>query len=200
MAYNSSMSLYINSTRYKQTVQRRLFRQLQRARRPTCEHLRWDKRGEKKLACHDCGKTKNVLPLKTPLERLMALVEIQDNGCWRWIGCVGSGGYGAFSFQFPGKKQTHCIASRASYFLHKGPIPEDRPFLDHTCHDPKTCPGGRTCPHRRCVNPDHLKPCTKTENSSKNRACYVDRSMCKHCKERKRNRVVPEEYNERYLM
>jgi hypothetical protein len=45
-----------------------------------------------------------------------------------------------------------------------GPIPPGL-YVDHACHttDPD-CAGGPNCPHRRCVNPDHLELVTDDEN------------------------------------
>jgi HNH endonuclease len=48
-------------------------------------------------------------------------------------------------------------AHRAMYELMVGPIPEGL-VLDHTCHNTDlSCPGGKDCWHRRCVNPAHLE-------------------------------------------
>jgi hypothetical protein len=94
--------------------------------------------------------------------------------CWPWIGAIGNAGYGVFSVnrQFCGQP-----AHRISYELYVGPIPDDLE-LDHTCHDPKTCKGGIACPHRRCVNPNHLAPVTSSVNSM--RAYSAEREQT-HC-------------------
>lgn len=42
--------------------------------------------------------------------------------------------------------------------------------VDHTCHDPATCPGGENDPHRRCLNPAHLAPESRAGNAARNRA------------------------------
>lgn len=100
----------------------------------------------------------------TPTERLFAYIKVQDNGCWEWIGYVSKNGYGSIKFE-----RKVVPAHRFSYQIFKGPIPEGMD-LDHICHDPKTCDGGKSCPHRRCVNPDHLEPTTDAVNCSKERS------------------------------
>lgn len=76
--------------------------------------------------------------------------------CWQWTGGL-SHGYGVVN----GDKHRDG-AHRFSYELHVGPIP-DGLDIDHLCHQPP-CPGGDECPHRSCVNPDHLEPVTRGEN------------------------------------
>lgn len=51
------------------------------------------------------------------------------------------------------------------YALLREPIPAGM-VLDHLCHDPEVCKfKGRECPHRRCVNPMHLKVVTVAANN-----------------------------------
>lgn len=113
-----------------------------------------------------CSNRCRRRPTPSLMERFMAKVDIQPNGCWRWIACVRPDGYGQI-----GNNNKGLLAHRASYNLFIGPIPDDRPILDHTCHDPLTCSGGKSCPHRRCVNPEHIVPSSKIENNSVERSC-----------------------------
>lgn len=73
--------------------------------------------------------------------------------CWPWQGSMCATGYGSGS------------PHRATYRLFVGPIPSGL-VLDHVCHTVDLeCSGGTDCPHRRCVNPGHLEPVTRSENS-----------------------------------
>lgn len=76
------------------------------------------------------------------------------SACWPWTGSVTMAGYGQVRVEGRTRRVHRVVA---------GAGPED--VVDHTCHnaDP-TCPGGRACLHRRCVNPDHLDLVTQGEN------------------------------------
>ena len=79
----------------------------------------------------------------------------KTDGCWIWNAATKTTGYGVFRFN--GKTVT---ASRMSYLLYKGEIPDGLHVL-HTCDNPL------------CVNPDHLFLGTNKDNvedrKSKNR-------------------------------
>lgn len=103
----------------------------------------------------------NRVPIET---RLLRAIEIQPNGCWLFTGWLGKDGYG---YMKVGDKKK--FVHRLSYETFRGSIPKGHE-IDHICHNPKTCNLGKLCPHRRCINPDHLEPCLYAENHSAERA------------------------------
>lgn len=109
----------------------------------------WSQRNREKL----------VHPRKSLEERFWAKVDRRGpDDCWPWGGTITQDGYGAIA---RGKK-IHA-AHRLSYQLGGGTIPPGA-VVDHRCHDPQECAGGVTCPHRSCMNPNHLRVLTNEEN------------------------------------
>lgn len=95
------------------------------------------------------------------INRIFARIRFDPSGCWMWTGEVTKWGYA----QVVIRRQRYKV-HRVLYHLCVGPIPE-RMGLDHLCHDKTQCFGGNTCPHRRCVNPDHLEPVTQLINTQR---------------------------------
>ena len=79
-------------------------------------------------------------------------------GCMLWWGTVTHGGYGVLRIK--GKIQR---AHRYSWERSVGPIP-DGLFLDHTCHTPA------------CVNVEHLRLATATQNGQHRRGRRSNRT------------------------
>lgn len=87
--------------------------------------------------------------------RTWAMIALYRNtGCWLWQGAVKATGYVGV-----GNTTRHLWMFRRLV----GPTPEGL-VADHVCHDPRTCAGGTTCVHRRCVNPAHLQWVPQSRN------------------------------------
>ncbi len=102
------------------------------------------------------------------LNRFFKKIRIDPaSGCWIWMASKCSDGYG--TFRFNGRVES---AHRASYQLFVGPIPEGL-HIDHKCHIPEMCLGGPDCPHRACVNAEHMEPVPCIENIRRGRNKYT---------------------------
>lgn len=94
------------------------------------------------------------------LERLLRKTVAGWGGCLIWTGATNQGGYGVITHK--GKsRSTH----RTLYELKAGPIPKDH-HLDHLCRV------------RRCINPHHLEPVTREENSRRVPRTKRNRDRC----------------------
>lgn len=106
-------------------------------------------------------------------EYIRSKFSVLENGCWSWTAGKTSNGYS--DLRYGGKhKSGHILVWE---ILNKKDFPMDL-VGDHTCHKPKECSGGKTCPHRLCVNPDHIEPITHLENNR--RGCKAQATHCKN--------------------
>lgn len=82
-----------------------------------------------------------------------------SDACHPWMAGKMNNGYGQYNSRAFGVRTAHSLAYEFSY----GEIPMDpaigrRLDVDHECHNRDTsCRGGKTCKHRLCCNPKHLK-------------------------------------------
>lgn len=114
--------------------------------------------------------------LGTAEDRFFHYTKITDT-CWKWTGTHSEYGYGLLPEGTADTRQAH----RYAYTLFKGPIPEGL-GLDHLCHtNDAACPGGVTCEHRSCVNPDHLEPIANTDNVMRGRGFAPRHAAQTHC-------------------
>ena len=70
----------------------------------------------------------------------------KSEGCWEWLGCKSTTGYGVTSF-----KRKRYFAHRVSYFIYYKKI-DTTLVVDHKCSN------------KICVNPHHLQLVTRSEN------------------------------------
>lgn len=103
-------------------------------------------------------------PVAEIMERLS--VPIPECGCHAWLGKIGTGGYAYVVYREDGKRLTRKAATVAFELAGK-PRPDDLE-VDHWCRA------------RWCVNPDHMRYATRSENSL-NRAPYRWVHNCPHC-------------------
>lgn len=126
---------------------------------PQCRGCRSRKRFNSGGKCRHCGGLKHrgwLSPWCSDECRVYSKTTIDpDTGCWLWNGAM-HGKYGVMSQNKPGVKQRNTGAHRRSYEIFVGPIPIGMMIL-HLCHTP------------RCVNPEHLRPGTGTENNATQR-------------------------------
>jgi hypothetical protein len=71
-------------------------------------------------------------------------------GCWFWAASKDGSGYGMFGVAASRCRRAHLVIYAAINGEPSGLQ------VDHTCHYPSSCRGGVACPHRSCVNPEHL--------------------------------------------
>lgn len=90
--------------------------------------------------------------------RFLSNIE-KTSSCWIWKGSLRKTVYSKLvygQFYLGNHKETNrpltIGAHRFSYWLHKGSLEKGK-VIAHTCHNP------------RCVNPDHLKQVTHSENT-----------------------------------
>lgn len=93
------------------------------------------------------------------LERIMARVEKQPNGCWQWTGPLRPDGYAQIEH-----KRRKVLAHRAVFEALREPIPY-KLVLDHLCRN------------RGCVNPDHLESVTQALNTRRGLSSVATKAM-----------------------
>ncbi len=106
--------------------------------------------------CKSCEARRRV---GTPEERFWNYVS-RSVTCWLWLGPIQNRGYGTFMVY--GRST---LAHRFAYELLVGPIPVGL-TVDHKCRI------------RDCVNPDHLRLLTHTENSADGNSARTRKTHC----------------------
>ena len=122
----------------------------------------------------DYGPRKPVAP--AAIDRILARTTPGWGGCVIYTGRLNDAGYGALS-----SNGRPVLAHRLVYLKCVGEIPSGE-MLDHLCHSSDVdCPGGSTCLHRRCVNPNHLEPVTPVENNLRGRSRSAENFFKTEC-------------------
>lgn len=80
------------------------------------------------------------------ISRWKARCVVNEQGCWLWQGALVGNGYPGSSY-----RGTNCRVHKASYELHRGPVPEGW----DVCH---------TCDNKLCINPLHLFAAPRVAN------------------------------------
>lgn len=107
-------------------------------------------------------------------EQLLALTNPLPNGCWEFTGYVLPSGYGQVG--------RNLGAHRLAWEVANGrPVP-DGLVIDHICHNlDDSCHADNACPHRRCVNPDHLEAVTTATNITRGHGPSAINASLTHC-------------------
>jgi len=98
--------------------------------------------------------------------RFFAKVQIVENGCWLWMGAIGT----KWSYPyFKSDSGKMVLAHRWAYERWVGPIPEGFQ-LDHF-----------VCETKHCVNPGHVRPVTPRENVLRSDGVTARNAAKTHC-------------------
>lgn len=97
--------------------------------------------------------------------------------CWLWTGAVHSNGYG----QYKAAPTRPVLAHRWVVERVIGRRLTRAEQVDHLCHDPAVCPGGPTCPHRRCVNLAHLAITSAAANNARSGSLTAAKARAQTC-------------------
>ena len=101
-----------------------------------------------------------------------------DDECWPWLGGLVWDGYPRFKTMYEG--EWYVRAHRFAYRVLVGKIPEGY-TIDHTCHTEACTAKEKDCPHRRCVNPAHLRAVPNKTNILRGNGFARQNAEKTHC-------------------
>lgn len=105
------------------------------------------------------GESDRLVTVYLPVRVVKRIVIDVKTGCWRCKGANSGNGYAKMKV---GARDLS--VHRVIYTYLVGPIPDDRPILDH-----KAASG---CSYRDCCFIDHLEPVTVKENTERGRGRF----------------------------
>ena len=92
-------------------------------------------------------------PAECPRDQLERLsIPIPECGCWAWLGKIGTHGYAHMSYRVGPQRRVTRNAGKVMWEIENSLEFPKHLELDHLCHS------------RWCVNPDHLRALTHSEN------------------------------------
>lgn len=116
----------------------------------------------------------------TKLEESLVWHSLTDEACWPWAGPITSHGYGLAAIPGGGGRVT--TAHRVIWTIMHGPV-DRQTQIDHACHDADECGRvDRDCPHRACVNPNHLQALSARDNTLRSNGPSAINARRTHCK------------------
>lgn len=123
------------------------------------------------IRCYEAARASGALPLRRDLDPRVSIAERFEkfcgepttDGCIPWRGQPDRDGYGELWVE---QCHTSVRAHRVALWLRDGSWPDPDGVVDHECHRPTECSGGSDCPHRRCVNTEHMIVTSSSVNGS----------------------------------
>lgn len=112
--------------------------------------------------------------------RAAARFVVNPDGCWISGFTKNRDGYAMLRWKDEQGRIRGVGAHRAAYGFAHGDIPTGMQ-VDHQCHDPERCAGGRGDSHRACVNPAHLTLVTSGENTLRGGGLCAVNARKTHC-------------------
>jgi hypothetical protein len=107
--------------------------------------------------------------------------EVDDSGCWNWIGTLSHNGYASMSVDYKHRRATHVFLKEISGI----DVPKGM-HADHLCYN------------RKCVNPDHLEVVEPIENFRRKRNLKLSMDQADTIRERYNSGAKQTELAEEY--
>lgn len=122
----------------------------------------------------------------SPIERILARVQLVDQTDDRmspcWVPNYAKRKDGYIDVSVGPRQAKRMLLAHVLMWEHCNGAKPAGLDLDHACHHPDHCRGGKACPHRACCNPDHLRLATRRQNAANGHAGthLRERTHCPH--------------------